>query len=95
MILPANLKSLAYQYYEEPDSPSVYVPMEVAQPLFENPGTINGVDLELTNPYQAQRSKRPFRKASPQYEWTSCTHRNAAEFNGVAQDQRARTSCSS
>jgi len=89
MILPAELAVTGiYQNDdEEPDSPLVYVPMEVAQPLFENPGTINGVDLELANPYQAQKVKAALQEKFPEYQWTSWIDRNAAEFNAVAQER--------
>jgi lipoprotein-releasing system permease protein len=89
MILPAELKVTGiYQNDdEEPDSPMVYVPLEVAQPLFENPGTVNGVDVELENPYQVQLVKATLTKRFPDYEWTSWIDRNAAEFNAVAQER--------
>ncbi len=89
MILPAELSVTGiYQNDdEEPDSPLVYVPLEVAQPLFENPGTINGIDLELTQPYQVQKVKAALAARFPEYEWTSWIDRNAAEFNAVAQER--------
>lgn len=89
MILPAELAVTGVYESddEEPDSPLIYVPLEVAQPLFENPGTVNGVDLELTQPYRVQGIKAALAQRYPQYEWTSWIDRNAAEFNAVAQER--------
>jgi lipoprotein-releasing system permease protein len=89
LILPAELTvtGVFQSDDEETDSALVYVPLEVAQALFENPGTINGVDLELDQPYHAERVRAVLARRFPEYEWISWIGRNAAEFNAVAQER--------
>jgi len=89
LILPAELTvtGIFQTGEEEADTSLIYVPLEVAQALFENPGTVNGVDLELDQPYQAERVRQALQARFPDYEWISWVGRNAAEFNAVAQER--------
>ncbi len=89
LILPAELviTGIFQTDEEEADSSLVYVPLEVAQALYEQRGTVNGIDVELENPYQATRVKESLSARFPEYEWTSWIDHNSAEFNAVAQER--------
>jgi lipoprotein-releasing system permease protein len=89
MILPSELKvtGVIQNEDEDPNAPLIYVPLEVAQSLFQNLGTVNGIDLELTLPYDVEKLKTALAARFPELEWTSWIDRNAAEFNAVSQER--------
>jgi len=89
MILPAELtvSGIYENDDEDPNAPLIYVPLEVAQSLFQHFGTVNGIDLELVNPYKVQEVQKALRSKYPELEWTSWMDRNAAEFNAVDQER--------
>ncbi|MEM0968368.1 MAG: ABC transporter permease [Verrucomicrobiota bacterium] len=63
---------------------TVYVPLELAQRLYNLTGSVSGFDLQLAEPYRVQRVQRTLRETIGDYRVLSWIDRNRAIFDAVA-----------
>ena len=86
LVMPAELKVTGI--YDSGridfDVKQVYVPLEIAQKLYDLGGGIHGIQLELANPFEVNRVKRELQAKEPAYRLVSWIDRNKAQFDAVA-----------
>lgn len=89
LILPAELTVSGIFDSGRPDFDvkQVFVPLEIAQKLYDLGGGITGVQIELAKPFEVRKFQRELQAREPAYRLVSWKDRNRALFDAVAMER--------
>lgn len=86
LILPAELtvSGIYESGRADFDVKQVFVPLEIAQKLYDLGGAVTGIQFELANPYEVRRVQQDLRSREGAFRLESWMDRNRALFDAVA-----------